>query len=155
MYNTPIPGYIHCVMENVLGWGRGSWIVQVVIDQEKREYNTSVHISSPERHGIKETGAEKLEAEGIVLSRKELRTILRLFKSRRFKHFLAIRHSGMCYDAGWISLKIFNTDEKVTLHSERFDFFMRDRLPTSRFQFGALWWTRGLKHIYGRMRDMA
>ena len=142
-------------MERVLGWGRGAWEVQVVIDLKKREYNTDVRISYPERHGLSKTGEEILEAEGIELTEKELRTIIRLFRSKHYRHFLANNYPEMCEDAGWIRLNIFNTDNKVILRSERFDFFKRNRLPRNRFQRGAWWWTRGLRHIYERMRDVA
>lgn len=155
IYNIPISGYLHCIMEDVLGWGLGVWRIQITIDLNKNEYNTKVCISFPENHGLSKIGAEHLKTQGIELTDKELRTIIRLFRSRRYKKFLKNHHSGRYFDAGWLQLRLFDTDDIVILHSERFDFFKRNRLPRNRFQIGALWWTRGLRHIYERMRDMA
>ena len=103
-----------------------------------------------------ETVAEKLTSDGIDLTDRELRTIIRLFRSRRFKRFLKKKRRGeIINDANCCMLMIFDANDRVCLYTELFDFITRERLPRNRFHRGAWWWTRGLRHIYERMRDMA
>lgn len=102
----PKPGFLYCCMERVMGWGMGVWIVLVIIDLKRKEYNTSVMLGGRYRKQLPESRAEFLQKEGIELTGRELRTIRHLFKSKPFKRFLSRNRPEGCEDTGWIRLDL-------------------------------------------------
>ena len=146
------PGCIVCSMAAIMGFHIGTWRVWVIIDQNKSEYNTSVSIFHGSYFGISKEQEEQLNAEGISLTDKELKTILSLYQSRRFKEFSKSAPAFRFNDSSISFLRIRSSTEIVYLAAENFNFYRRNRIRLNSFQLKCLWWTRGLKYILQRMQ---
>ena len=131
-----------------MGSGLGSWEVVVVIDPVKCEYNDYVHLVGDYRdYFLPEKVVGDLEENGIRLRRRELRTILRLYKSEDFREFVqSVPISGVC-DANYSTLELYAISDRIYLYMEQFDLFSRIVLRRNGYQRSARRWTRGLRRI--------
>lgn len=148
-YNhQPLPGFLYCRMLYAMGSGLGSWEVLVVIDLEKREYNDYVHLWGGYRdYYHTEIVVDSIEDNGILISRRELRTILRLSKSEVFRKFTEdVPVSRIC-DTNYSALEIYNTSDRVYLCMQGLHLYRGIAFPKDKYQWSARHWTRGLRRI--------
>lgn len=149
------PGYVVGLLAFYMGFHIGVFRVWIIIDQERGEYNTAVSIHGGGNLGISEENARKFNADGIALTDKELKTILQLLSSKRFRTFTQSAPPYKYHDAGESILFIRSSTNKVCFSAESFNFFSRDKLCHTVFQWKCLWWTRNLKHIFKRLQGKA
>ncbi len=148
-YNhKPLPGFLYCRLSYAMGSGLGSWEVLVVIDPEKREYNDYVHLKGYYcDYYLQKEVVDDLKEKGIRLNKRELRTIMRLYKSDDFRKFTeSYPFSGVC-DSDYSTLEIYTTSDRVYLYTERFDLYSGTVIRKNGYQRSARRWTRGLRRI--------